>query len=221
MSQETKRIDLGMVNAYLVPAGDGFILIDTGMDPHWSLLESELTKAECLPDKLKLVVITHGDLDHTGNCAKLQKKYRAQIAMHPGDAAMAETGFRPKRKTVSLQIKIFITLGRLTRKQRPFETFKPDLLLSDGQDLKEYGLSAKVLHLPGHTKGSIAVLTEQGELFPGDTVVNRAKPTGAPFIQDLNELRESLAKLKALNAKMVYPGHGTPFTFAELAKVTV
>lgn len=71
MNTEPQVITLGFVNAFLIPAGDGYVLIDTGMDPQWEPLESQLLKAGCLPDKLKLVVLTHGDLDHTGNCAKL------------------------------------------------------------------------------------------------------------------------------------------------------
>jgi len=50
----------------------------------WETLENKLTTAGCLPGKLKLVIITHGDFDHTGNCAKLQQKYNCKIAMHKG-----------------------------------------------------------------------------------------------------------------------------------------
>jgi hydroxyacylglutathione hydrolase len=167
------------------------------------------------------VVITHGDLDHTGNCAKLQKKYQAKIAMHPGDRAMAETGAPLVRKTRSFKVKVFMLLARLTRGKTKFDTFKPDLLLADGQDLKEYGLAARILHTPGHTKGSIAVLTDQGWLFPGDTLSNNNKPDIGPFIQDDRELRDSLAKLKGLSARTVYPGHGKPFPFEALARIEV
>jgi len=221
MNTEPQVINLGFVNAFLLPAGDGYVLIDTGMDSQWDLLEKELLKAGCLPDKLKLVVITHGDMDHIGNCARLQKKYGAKIAIHPGDRAMAETGVPQKRKLKSFRMKIFITLDRLTRKREPFETFKPDLRLADGQDLRDYGLSGKVIHIPGHTKGSIAILTEAGGLFAGDTVFNRTKPEASPFIQDDQELRDSLAKLKGLNARTVYPGHGKPFPFTALAEIEV
>lgn len=221
MGQETKRIDLGMVNAYLISRGDGFILIDTGLGLHWGQLEAELLKVGCLPDKLKLVVITHGDFDHTGNCAKLQKKYQAKIAMHAGDVDMAEKGTPLKRKIKSFRMRLFITLGRLTRKRQPFEPFKPDIMLTDGQDLREYGLSCRIIHLPGHTKGSIAILTEAGELFAGDTVFNRNRPEAAPFIQDLKELRESLAKLKRQTAWTVYPGHGEPFPFEALSTIKI
>jgi len=221
MSQEPKRIGLGISNAYLAPRGDGFFLIDTGVSQSWDQLETELTKAGCLPDKLKLVIITHGDFDHIGNCAKLQKKYGAKIAMHPGDLSMAETAVPQRRKITSFRMKMFMTLGWLFRKRVPLETFKPDLLLADGQDLRDYGLMAKILHTPGHTKGSIAILTEDEVLFAGDTIVNSFRPECSRYIQDLGELRKSLAKLKTLKARVVYPGHGKPFPFEALATVTI
>ena len=40
-----------------------------------------------------------------------------------------------------------------------FEPFSPDVLLQDGQDLGEFGLAATVVHFPGHSPGSVGVLT--------------------------------------------------------------
>ncbi|MHB8089900.1 MAG: MBL fold metallo-hydrolase, partial [Anaerolineaceae bacterium] len=58
------RIDMGFVNAYLLQAGEGFILVDTGIGDVWTKLESELLLQGCLPERLKLVILTHGDMDH-------------------------------------------------------------------------------------------------------------------------------------------------------------
>jgi glyoxylase-like metal-dependent hydrolase (beta-lactamase superfamily II) len=101
-----------------------------------------------------------------------------------------------------------------------FRRFEPDILLEDGQELSGYGLAARVIHTPGHTKGSIAVLTTDGQLFPGDTVSNRRKPEGASFIENGQELHDSLMILKGTKARMVYPGHGKPFAFESLASIS-
>jgi len=77
--------------------------------------------------------------------------------------------------------------------------------------LLEYGFNATVVHTPGHTKGSIGIITNEGDLFAGDTFTNRVKPDIAVYIESSSELRESIAKLKKMNIKMVYPGHGKPF----------
>ncbi len=221
MNEEIQLINLGFVNAFLLWAGDGYVLVDTGIAQQWDRLEKELLKAGCLPSKLKLVVITHGDFDHTGNCAKLQKKYQAKIAMHDADTAMVKSGRPLKRQTHGLMAKLFQLLGRRFSRGASFETFQSDILLQDGQSLGEYGLAAQIIHTPGHTKGSIAILTETGHLVIGDTLSNRTRPDIAPFIQDMQELLESVVKLKRLKAVMVYPGHGKPFPFAALSSIAV
>ena len=218
MNNEIRVIGLDFVNAFLVKAKDGFILIDTGMPQHWERLQAELTAAGCLPSKLKLVIITHGDRDHIGNCAELQEKYKAKIAMHEADAFMAENGLFLKRKVRTLAGRILILLSRLRRQKISLRKFKPDILLKDGQDLsEEYGFNGKVIHIPGHTKGSIGILTGEGDLFAGDIFVNSKKPDIAIFVDNFEELKNSVKKLKKLNIKKVYPGHGKPFLPEELA----
>jgi len=121
-------IKMAFVNAFLVKVKEGFVLIDTGLAIHWEKLESELMSAGCLPDKLKLVLITHGDFDHTGNCAKLQEKYKSKIAMHKEDSFMVEQGVFLKRKVRTLAAKIFFILRKLKRRKFTFDKFKPDIL---------------------------------------------------------------------------------------------
>jgi hydroxyacylglutathione hydrolase len=217
MSDRTRVIDLGFVNAYLVCAADGDILIDTGISPQWSRMEADLLGAGSLPDCLKLVIITHGDRDHTGSCAELQRKYHARIAMHAADADMARTGVPQKRQGRGLFGKLLMRLRGRAGGGCP--TFEPDILLEDGQELDGYGWAARVIHTPGHTKGSIAILSDDGELFAGDTVANRGRPALAPFIENAEELRASLALLKGLDARIVYPGHGKPFPFDRMASI--
>ncbi|MHA2298475.1 MAG: MBL fold metallo-hydrolase, partial [Candidatus Hodarchaeales archaeon] len=85
-------IKLGFVNSYLVKAGDGHILIDTGFPRKRKELEKELENADCKPGNLKLIIATHQDFDHTGNCAYLREKYDTKIAMHIEDSEAVERG---------------------------------------------------------------------------------------------------------------------------------
>ena len=90
------------------------------------------------------------------------------------------------------------------------ELFTPDLFLEDEQDLCKYGWAARVIHVPGHTKGSIAILTAKGSLFSGDELFDSRRPP--LIVEDLEELRSSIGKLRALpGVTTVYPGHGHPF----------
>jgi hydroxyacylglutathione hydrolase len=214
---DIKTIELTFVNAFLVRIDKGYALIDTGLSMHWEKLDGELVSAGCFPDKLKLIILTHGDFDHTGNCVKLQEKYKCRIAMHKDDSFMVENGLSLKRKTRTLQAMLFSLIRKLFRKKFTFDKFIPDIYLTDGQNLDEYGFSAKVIHIPGHTKGSIGILTENGDLFAGDTFTNRRKPEVATYIENPVDLGNSIERLKKMNIKIIYPGHGKPFDFGQIA----
>jgi glyoxylase-like metal-dependent hydrolase (beta-lactamase superfamily II) len=72
---------------------------------------------------------------------------------------------------------------------------------------------------PGHTLGSAALhFTSLGALFVGDAFATYAVTTGArgpqvaPFTADAAQAVESLARLEAISADQVLPGHGDPWT---------
>jgi hydroxyacylglutathione hydrolase len=115
----------------------------------------------------------------------------------------------------SLTFKIMSSVVPLFVKTGKIDTFKPDLTVDDSFDLSEYGFNARVIHTPGHSKGSIGVLTAEGDLFCGDLLYNML---GFNFIDDLADFQSSIEKLKKLNVKMVYPGHGRPFPAKRLLK---
>jgi hydroxyacylglutathione hydrolase len=164
MAQELQIIDLGGVNCYLVKTAAGYILIDTGFVTKRGDLEKALERAGCRPGRLALVILTHGDVDHAGNAAFLQKKYGAKIAVHTFDAGMVERGdmginrkLRPDRldfvfRLMSKGVALFFPGG-------PFEVLNPDVVFTEEISLADYGFEARVMPLPGHSKGSVGVLT--------------------------------------------------------------
>ena len=83
---------LGSVNCYLLENNVNYVLIDTGSSNRRDELEKEIKNAGCKPGHLKLIVITHGDFDHTGNAAYLRDKFGVKAAMHPDDSKMAAYG---------------------------------------------------------------------------------------------------------------------------------
>jgi glyoxylase-like metal-dependent hydrolase (beta-lactamase superfamily II) len=224
MSAAITTIGLGGVSCYLLAAGDGFVLIDTGLATKRDALETALTRAGCVPGKLALIVLTHGDIDHVGNAAHLRETYGAKVAMHTDDARMVETGDMdwnrkptPDHVTVAGRfIRVAGTLMELLRRGNDYETFTPDVLVDDGDDLIAYGLDARVLHLPGHSKGSIGVLTAAGDLVCGDLLYNWRR-TSVPICDDAAAHDASMAKLRGLHVETVYPGHGKPFAWSVVA----
>ena len=197
------------INCYLVRTSKGFILIDTGRTNKRKLIEKKLEGAGCYPGNLTLIILTHGDFDHCGNAAYLRKKFRTQIAMHKDDSGMAEQGnmlWNRSKKNI-LTRTIFKLLFRLNKSDR----FKPDLYIDERYDLSEFGFEAQVLEIPGHSRGSIGILTTGGELFCGDLLANIGKPDIWSIIDDLDAAHASVEKLKISQVSIVYPGHGPPF----------
>ena len=88
------RIDLKTVNCYLIKTIDDFILVDSGgftfndrpISSRQELLEEKLLENGCVPGKLKLVILTHGDIDHIANCKFLKEKYNTKIIIHKDDS---------------------------------------------------------------------------------------------------------------------------------------
>jgi len=200
---------LGTVNCYLVETSTDFILIDTGSSNRRAELERELAGAGCKPGDLKLIVLTHGDFDHTGNAAHLREKYGAQIAMHRDDAGMAEQGdmFWNRSSSNALMALIAPILFRFPKSNR----FRPDLHLADGDSLAAYGFDARILSIPGHSKGSIGILTAGGDLFCGDLLENSKTPAANSIMDDRLACEASLEKLQGFEINAVYPGHGNAF----------
>jgi hydroxyacylglutathione hydrolase len=219
-----RRIDFG-VNCYLIDVEGGYVLIDTSFPRKRDKLDAELAAAGCGPDNLRLIVLTHGDVDHAGNCAHLRSTHHAPIAIHRQDAEIVRSGDmdagrkdKPDRHTLAFRFLTwaFGLLYKITKTDADFETFEPDVLLDDGQDLSAYGLDARVVHLPGHSSGSIGILAGDGDLFCGDLLVNVMRPSLHYYIDDLAQAHESIRKLSGLGVETVYPGHGKPFPLSEL-----
>lgn len=202
--------NLGYVNSYLIQNTQGFILIDSGTSNSQSELEARIKSVGCNPGELNLIIITHGDFDHIGNAAYIRNIFDSKIAMHPNDAEMAEKGdmFAGREAGNFLIRKLSPLLMGFGKARR----FTPDINLSEDSDLNPYGLDAKILHLPGHSKGSIGILTSEGDLFCGDLLDNNEQPAKTTLVDIAQQLDASVDKLNHFKIRMIYPGHGKSFT---------
>jgi len=98
------------------------------------------------------------------------------------------------------------------KNEKNFIKFKIDQFLDGGEEIRIGNEYLKIIHMPGHTKGSICILGENF-IFTGDTIFEDGfGRTDLPGGSE-KDLKESLKKLeKMIKSKMkIYPGHGEPF----------
>ena len=220
MSGRVRRIGAGIA-CFLLGGREGWVLVDTGPAMARGRLIDGLRKTGWSEQDRLTVVVTHGDTDHIGSCAYLQRAFSAAIAVHPLEAQTAESGDmnanrkkRPDR--LPWYFRALMPLGRLFGAA---ESFAPDVLLEDGDRLSAYGIDAAVLHLPGHSKGSIGVLTDSGDLFCGDLFWNVRRPRLHPLLDDLEAARNSVERLRDLPIETVHPAHGRSFAGSKLSEL--
>lgn len=229
MKQELIHIDLDGVNSYLLKSEEGFILVDTGghltIDKVFTnrrdMLQKELNKVGVKQGNLKLIILTHGHNDHVANAAYFRDLYRTKIAMHAGDLDLIEKLDMEKMmrsfhyKSFVLSIIFKIMKKKITRINQKviddYSDFLPDILLKESDDLSGYGFYAKIIHIPGHTEGSIGILIDEEKLICSDNYANFKKPGKAPNADDFKKMAKSNQIIKNLELTKIYPGHGKPF----------
>ena len=159
-------------------------------------------------------MLTHGDFDHIGNAAYLGQAYHAKIAMHRDDVKMAEKGdmFSNRNRPNILVQKIAPLMFGFGKNER----FKPDILINEAYDLSLHHLDAKIISIPGHSKGSIGILMRNGDFYCGDLLENLDHPKLNSIMDDPTLAKFSAEMLKSHGIKTIFPGHGEPFELDSL-----
>ncbi len=149
---------------------------------------------------IKLIVLTHGHIDHVGALKEVEEATGAEVAIHSADA-------QSLRGKGSLLISMLVS-GLSCPKPPP-----PDRLLKDGDSLDVADLHFRVLHTPGHTPGGLCLVGE-GVVFSGDTLFNysigRTDLPGGSYRQLVEGIHTKLMVLP--DDTVVYPGHGQETT---------
>jgi len=151
-----------------------------------------LDKLDSLGLTLEAILLTHGHFDHVGAVKELAAETECDVYIHPDDLSMPP----------------MMTAGSLYYTK----TF------TEGTQLKLAGLDIAVLHTPGHTPGSVCLLSET-TIFSGDTLFQGScGRTDLPG-GDWATIVSSLKRLAALEGNFwVFSGHGPSTTLRDEKK---
>lgn len=211
------RLGSSIVNSYLVEDAGGVTIIDAGLPGYWNDLPKELASMGRSLDDVRAVVLTHGDTDHVGFAERLRRERGVPVYVHEADAARARAEVK-KPSSGWGPVKIGPLLGFLWYSGLRGGLRVPPLTelvtFDDGATLDLPG-SPRVILMPGHTPGSVAIhVPGLSAVFVGDTMTTRSVLTGqvgpqpAPFTLDRAGALASLARLETVDARWVLPGHG-------------
>lgn len=213
-------IPMGFDQCYLLQ-GEGCVLVDAGAPGHAGVLKGALDRLRIRPERVGLVVITHGHWDHMGSARAIKGLTGARIAMHRHDARWLEGGEKRLPPGITSWGRWLMRFHRVFLPLIRIPGVEVDILLDDeGMDLAPYGVPGRVVHTPGHTPGSVSVLLDSGEAFVGDLLMNRMPLRRTPGLgilgEDADLMKDSLLKLAALGAKVLYPAHGNSFEWKHM-----
>ncbi len=186
---------------YLVDAGD-LVMIDSGAGASYPDLVDNIRFLNLDPAKLRYIIVTHKHIDHIGALTEFKEHFGVEVIAHEADSGSIETGkgtgasmygvdYRPCAVDRKLQgLEATLTLGKYI---------------------------FHVIHIPGHTPGSIAVYLEidKKRLLFGQDIHGPYLPQWGA---DPVKAADSLEKLISLNADILAEGHFGVFQPAEMVK---
>ena len=200
---EITKLNGGGSNCYLVTENNSSILIDTGMKRK----RESILKA-CSNKNVKLIVLTHGHIDHVENAAYLSKMLKVPVAIHEKDIPLLKDNLCRKMSAEGLLGNMVCFFSKVGAKYTALEPFDIDVLLKEGDNLLEnYGVNVDIIEFPGHTEGSIGVHVGAEDLIVGDALMNMVRPSVSLLYEDRDRMLASVNKIEKYKDNLIHFGH--------------
>ena len=201
------RLTTGHV--YLCLDKDGLTLIDSGIPGLTDQFAEAIKGLGYSTSDLRRIVLTHYHVDHSGSAAEILKWGDIDVFAHQDDVPYIQGDKKgPPPDLLDWERPIYEQVSVDIEPDPVQVTHK----LNDG-DILDFGGGAKIISVPGHTPGSIAIhLAKPNVLITGDAVARM--PDGqvilGVFNIDPTQAAASFQRLVGLNPQIVCFGHGEP-----------
>ncbi|MDR6610728.1 MBL fold metallo-hydrolase [Leifsonia sp. 1010] len=206
-------------NIWRVVGQDRDLVVDAGLG-----VASLRERAADLFEHAPVLVLTHAHLDHVGSAHEFPDR-RMHRYSQVNDSTPATLRGPELAGLLGVDWPDMPAL-LVDAVPRDFEvdsygvhSAPPTTILDDG-DLVDLGdRRLRVLHLPGHTSGSLCLFDEQaGALFSGDVIYDDILLDGLDE-SDIDQYVQSMLRLRDLPVRTVYPGHGDPFDGTRMLEI--
>ncbi|MEM0016739.1 MAG: MBL fold metallo-hydrolase [Saccharolobus sp.] len=188
----------------------GLMMIDTGLPGYLEEISKFLRSWNFHIEDISDIVITHWHPDHAGNASIIKKISKAKVYAHFKELPKIKypenisLDYNKVKEELNVSKEDFEnTMKRI--KEIKYEPVDIDFTLKGGEMLGEF----KVIHVPGHTEGHIA-LYDGYNLIAGDAIrgINGASPPLKFFSWNYELALESFNKLINRRSKIIVPFHG-------------
>ena len=163
---------------------------------------------------IDLILNTHGHHDHAGGNLAVQAASSAEVWLHEEDVFMVEDPGRLFDTYNAPVLRLMDRVEKVTEARASFVKTNPPqkvarhLREGDVVDLGR-GIQLRVVHLPGHTLGSVGYFWEQeGILFCGDSAMGQGSKSGIlPVLYHPLTYSRTLERMGELPIRMLCLGH--------------
>ena len=186
-------------NTYLLVSGNSAVVVDPSVSI--DVIDKELEKHNA---SLIAGILTHGHFDHIISIDTLRERHNIPIYIHKNDACMLSDG----------TLNGFYTFFHRDCVHKP-----ADILFEDGTEIAVGNEKIKVIHTPGHSKGSSCFVfqdEEKNAIITGDTLFASSVGRCDLYGGNVQELVNSIKAVSVFDKSTpIYPGHGDSSTLGE------
>ena len=125
---------------YLLDLGQN-VIIDSGAGLSFQKIAGNIERLGLDPSRIEAMLATHAHIDHIGSLHAFKEKYKAQIIAHELDADAIESGIGTAAEAYGVD----------------YSPCTVDIRLKGEKQALSFGEhTLNIVHIPGHTPGSIA-----------------------------------------------------------------